>query len=437
MLAVRSKHNVSRCRSTVVGGRFLRGPNRNGPIERSERIVSIDVLRGFAVLGILIMNIQSYSMIDAAYLNPHAYGDLGGANYGVWFLSYLLADSKFMTIFSLLFGAGVVLMASRREASGRSTAGIHYRRMFWLIVFGLLHGCFLWYGDILYAYGICGLVIYLFRRRSPRFLLIGGSLVVAVASLLTMFWQVTMPYWPAEAVQQVETEWWMPPPEMVQAELDAYRGGWSEQQAKRFPTAVFMQTNHFLTETLWRAGGLMLIGMALFKLGVFGAERTRRFYLRMTSLGFGLGLSIVIFGVLYRNDCGWDVRSAFFGGSQFNYWGSLMVAAGWIGAVMLVCQRPGWDRVKRTLAAVGRMALSCYLLQTIICTTIFYGHGLGLYGSVNRVGQALIMLAVWAFLLAACPLWLRYFRFGPFEWLWRSLTYMKLQPMRIDRVESH
>ena len=113
-----------------------------------------------------------------------------------------------------------------------------------------------------------------------------------------------------------------------------------------------------------------------------------------------------------------------------------MVAAGWIGAVMLVCQRPGWDRVKRPLAAVGRMALSCYLLQTIICTTIFYGHGLGLYGSVNRMGQALIMLAVWAFLLAACPIWLRHFRFGPFEWLWRSLTYMKLQPMRNDRVMS-
>jgi uncharacterized protein len=152
----------------------------------------------------------------------------------------------------------------------------------------------------------------------------------------------------------------------------------------------------------------------------------------MTSLGFGLGLPIVVFGVLYCNDHAWDVRSAFFGGSQFNYWGSLLVAAGWIGTVMLVCQRPGLGRAKSSLAAVGRMALSCYLLQTIICTFIFYGHGLGLYGSVSRVGQALIVLAVWAALLVLCPFWLKRFRFGPFEWLWRSLTYMKFQPLKID-----
>jgi len=360
------------------------------------------------------MNIQSFSMIGAAYLNPYAYGDLTGANYGVWFLSHLFADSKFMTIFSLLFGAGVVLMASRREAAGKPTAGVHYRRMFWLVVFGLLHGLFLWYGDILYAYGICGLLIYLFRNRSPRFLLVAGFIIVAIASLLTTFWQVTMPYWPPEAIENVETEWWMPPPEAVQNEIDAYRGGWSAQQPQRAAKAIFMETNHFLTETMWRAGGLMLVGMALFKLGVFSAQRSRGFNLRMISLGFGLGLPVVAYGVLYRNDRGWDVHSAFFGGSQFNYWGSLLVAAGWIGTVMLVCQRPRWGRVKSSLSAVGRMALSCYLLQTIICTFIFYGHGLGLYGSVSRVGQAMIVIAVWAALLVFCPFWLRRFRFGPF-----------------------
>jgi uncharacterized protein len=376
------------------------------------------------------MNIQSFSMIGAAYLNPYAYGDLTGANYVVWSLSHLLADSKFMTIFSLLFGAGVVLMTSRREGAGKPTAGIHYRRMFWLIVFGLLHGLFLWYGDILYAYGVCGLLVYLFRRRSPKFLLVTGFLVAAVASMLALFFQVTMPYWPPEAVESVETEWWMPPPEAVQNELDAYRGGWSAQQVVRAPTAIFMQTNHFLTEYMWRAGGLMLIGMALFKLGVFSAQRSRNFYLRMTSLGFGLGLPIVVYGVLYCNDSCWDVRSAFFGGSQFNYWGSLLFAAGWIGLVMLVCQTGSLRPLTRRLAAVGQMALSCYLLQTIICTAIFYGHGLGLYGSVDRVGQVLIMLAVWAALLVFCPFWLKRFRFGPFEWLWRSLTYMKPQPVR-------
>jgi uncharacterized protein len=409
----------------------MTGQNGSGPVEQTARIVSIDVLRGFAVLGILIMNIQSFSMVGAAYMNPHAYGDLTGANYGIWFLSHLLADSKFMTIFSLLFGAGVVLMASRREDTGRPAAGVHYRRTFWLIIFGLLHGLCLWYGDILFMYGVCGLFVFLFRRRSPRFLMIVGLSLVAVASLLTMFFQVTMPYWPPGAVEGMEADWWMPPPDLVQAEVDAYRGGWSDQQTVRAPAAIFMQTTHFLMETLWRCGGLMLVGIALFKLGVFSANRSRAFYLRMTSLGFGLGLPIVFFGVLYRNQSNWDVRSAFMGGGQFNYWGSLLVAAGWIGAVMLACKRPEAGRFTRPLAAVGQMALSCYLLQTIICTTIFYGHGLGLYGSVERVGQATIVIAVWAFLLWFCPFWLKRFRFGPFEWLWRSLTYWKVQPIRV------
>ena len=406
--------------------------NAAGPVSRSDRIISIDVLRGFAVLGILAMNIQSFSMIGAAYLNPYAYGDLTGANYGVWFLSHLLADSKFMTIFSLLFGAGVVLMASRREAKGRPTVGVHYRRMFWLILIGFVHGRFLWFGDILFVYGMCGLWIYLFRWRSPKFLLIAGVLLVAVGSFVTLFYQVTIPYWPPGTIEEVEQDWWRPADGVVQDELDAYRGGWSEQQPHRAASSLYMQTSHFLSETLWRAGGLMLVGMALFKLGVFGAGLPRRTYLWMIGLGFGLGLPIVVAGVWYCEVRAWDIGSAFFAGSQFNYWGSLLVAAGWIGAVMLVCQKGSFQPLTRRLAAVGQMALSCYLLQTIICTTIFYGHGLGLYGSVSRVGQAMIVAAVWAALLVFCQFWLKRFRFGPFEWLWRSLTYMKLQPMRIN-----
>jgi uncharacterized protein len=402
----------------------------SGPVKASERIASIDVLRGFAVLGILIMNVQSFSMIGAAYLNPNAYGDLSGANYMVWFLSHLLADSKFMTIFSLLFGAGVVLMAGRREAAGKSATGVHYRRMLWLIVFGAVHGLVLWYGDILWTYGLCGLLIYLFRRRSNRTLIVLGLVVVGIGSLIAVFWQATMPYWPPEAVVEVGSKWWAPPQEAVEAEVAAYRGGWSEQQSYRGATTTFMMTNHFLTEYMWRAGGLMLIGMALFRLGVFSAVRSRGFYLRMTTIGFGFGLPIVFYGVLFCEASEWSIRSAFFGGSQFNYWASLLVAMGWIGLVMLACKDPRARPALDPLAAVGRMALSCYLLQTIICTTIFYGHGFGLYGAVSRVGQAGVVLAVWTALLIACPIWLRHFRFGPFEWLWRSLTYWKLQPMQ-------
>lgn len=137
------------------------------PVTAGERIVSLDVLRGFAILGILIMNIQSFSMISAAYLNPTAYGDLTGLNRVVWTLSHLFADLKFISIFSMLFGAGIVLFARRLEAKGLRAGPVHYRRAIWLLLIGLAHGFLLWYGDILAIYGLVGLIVYLMWRRSP------------------------------------------------------------------------------------------------------------------------------------------------------------------------------------------------------------------------------------------------------------------------------
>ena len=402
----------------------------NGPVTETDRIASLDVLRGFAVLGILVMNIQNFSMIGAAYLNPYAYGDMDGANKLVWFLSHLFTDKKFMAIFSMLFGAGIVLMTERRTAAGRPTAGLHYRRMAGLLLFGLLHGYVFWYGDILFAYAVCGLWVFLFRKKKPRTLLIVGLIVVGVSSAVSVFWQATMPWWPPEAVENLRDTWWEPPPEAVAVELDAYRGDWSDQQTVRGPKAFYMETSHFLTDTMWRAGGLMLIGMALFKLGFLNAARSSKTYITMIAAGAFVGLPVVAYGVFFRQASGWDLHSAFFGGALFNYWASILVALGWIGAVMLVCKTGVMPRLTKALAAVGRMALSCYLLETIICTTIFYGHGLGLYGSVERTGQIAIVAAVWALLLALCPIWMQQFRFGPFEWAWRSLTYWKLQPLR-------
>ena len=401
----------------------------DGPVTEGDRIGSLDVLRGFAVLGILVMNIQNYSMIGAAYLNPYAYGDMDGANKLVWFLSHLFTDMKFMALFSMLFGAGIVLMAERRAAAGRSAVGLHYRRMAGLMLFGLLHGYLLWYGDILFAYAICGLWVFLFRNKKPRTLLITGLIIVGVSAAVSVFWQATMPWWPPEAVENLRDTWWEPPPEAVAAELDAYRGGWSDQQTVRGPKTFYMETSHLLTDTMWRAGGLMLIGMALFKLGVLSAARSSRTYIAMVAAGASVGLPVVAFGVFFCEASGWNMYSAFFGGAQFNYWASILVALGWIGVVMLAYKTGVLPRLTSALSAVGRMALSCYLLETLICTTIFYGHGLGLYGSVERTGQIAIVAAVWAFLLVLCPIWMRHFRFGPFEWAWRSLTYWKLQPL--------
>ena len=213
-----------------------------GPVTEAQRIVSLDVLRGFAVLGILVMNIQSFSMIGAAYMNPTAYGDLAGANFGVWYFGHLLVDLKFMTIFSMLFGAGIIVMASRREATGRGSAGLHYRRMGWLLVFGLLHAYLLWYGDILYSYAVCGLLIFLLRKLPPWLLLLIGIGAAAVTSGIEVFSGLTMPLWPQEAVTGFKADAWLPPPEAVDAEVAAYRGNWLEQMSHRAPTAFEFQT---------------------------------------------------------------------------------------------------------------------------------------------------------------------------------------------------
>jgi uncharacterized protein len=368
-------------------------------------------------------------MVEAAHLNPSAYGDLTGINLWAWILSHISADQKFMTIFSILFGAGIVLMTERMEAKGRDAAGLHYRRAFWLIVIGIMHAYLLWYGDILVAYGFCALVVFLFRKISPKWLLTLGLLSVSVPFLLFSLAGWSLPFWPPEAYQQALLDW-KPSADTISEEIAAYQGSWLEQMAHRIPTAIEYQTFVFLVYVAWRAGGLMLVGMALFKWGVLTAKRSKRFYAMLASIGFGLGLPLVIYGVIRNLELNWSYDYSMFFGTQFNYLGSLFISLGYIGAVMLICKSASLKKLTHPLALVGRMALTNYLLQSIIFTGIFYGHGLGLFGEVERSGQILIVFAVWAFHLIASEIWLRHFRFGPFEWLWRSLSYLRLQPMR-------
>ncbi len=402
-----------------------------GPVSGTDRIDAIDTLRGFAVLGILVMNIQAFSMIGAAYLNPNAAGALGGAESWVWQLSHLLFDAKFMSIFSMLFGAGIVLMSERRAKAALSPAAAHYRRMFVLALIGLAHAYLFWHGDILFAYAVCGCLVYLLRRRSPRTLLVLAAASVALPSLLNVFFHVTMPFWPEGQVEQVASQWWLPSAEHVQAEIAAYQGSWLDQMSKRVPTALFMQTSLLLQEVLWRAGGLMLLGMALYKWGVFSGALPRRVYGWLAVLGALIGLPLVIAGMAFCRRHGYEFESAFFLGKQFNYWGSVFVALGWIGLVLFlhgVLAR----RWTRPLSAVGRTALTNYLAQTVICTTIFYGHGFGLFGQLARPQQLLVVVGVWIVQLAVSTLWVQRMRFGPAEWLWRSATYWRLPPLSVS-----
>ena len=389
----------------------------------------MDVLRGIAILDILIINIQSFSMIGAAYINPTAYGDLTGMNKWVWVLSHVFADQKFMTIFSILYGAGIVLITRKAESKGRLAVGLHYRRTFWLLGIGWMHAYLLWYGDILVTYGLCVLVVFLFRKASPRKLLIIGLLVISVASVLYFFFGWSVSYWPTESYQETMKSW-KPGAELIDKEISAYQGGWMTQMSQRVPASFLFQTSIFLIWFGWRAGGLMLVGMALFKWGLLSAERSKRFYVTLMGVGFGVGLPVVTIGVIRNFAAGWSLEYSMFFGWQFNYWGSLFVSLGYICAVMLIFKHLSNRKIIRLFAVFGRTALTNYLVPTFICTTIFYGHGLGLFGQVERSQQMLIVIGVWSLQLLVTPIWMRYFKFGPVEWLWRSLTYLKRQPIR-------
>lgn len=392
------------------------------PVSKTDRIVSIDLLRGLALLGILIMNIQHFSMPTAAYINPTAYGDLSGLNKWVWVVSHILASEKFMSIFSMLFGAGVILFTQRTELKGLNSAVLHYRRMGWLLLFGLIHGYLLWSGDILVTYSLCGMLIFLFRNKRPVSLVRIAIAFFLVPMLLDLFFVWSMPGWPRETVQ-FTLESWLPGATSIAHHLEVYRGSWLEQMELRLPGTIFMQTGLFFMQTFWRVMSMMLLGMALFKWGVLSLGQSSRFYLKMAIAGLTTGFLLSGLGVFLNFKNQWSMEFSMFLGAQFNYLGSVGVAMGYLALTMLFCMSVCCGRLKSALSAVGRMAFSNYILMTLICTLLFYGHGWGLYGSVERKFQVLIVLAIWIPILIISSLWLKRFRFGPLERLWRGLTY--------------
>ena len=399
-----------------------------GPIPLLERIVALDVLRGLALLGILLMNIQSFAMITAAYLNPTAYGNLEGVNLWVWSICHLFADQKFLSIFSLLFGAGILLLTQRAESEGRRAGWLHFRRMFWLLLFGLCHAYLVWHSDILVSYAVCAVVVYFFRKIRPFWLMVWGLLAVGVPSLIFLAAGGSITYWPPQTLAEMRADW-CPTVQQVSSELGAYRGEWSGQMAHRLTTAIEFQTFIFLIWTGWRAGGLMLIGMAFLKWGILTAQRSTRFYTVLAVAGCTLGFPLIGLGVMRNFAANWSLNYSMFLGSQYNYWGSLLVAVAYVAMIMLIVRSGLLPWLQRGLAAVGRTALTNYLGQSLLCTLIFYGHGLGLFGQVERYQQLVIVIGIWAIEIAASILWLRRFQYGPMEWLWRSLTYLRLQPM--------
>ncbi len=395
----------------------------------AERIISIDILRGIAVLGILIVNIQSFSMIGAANINPTAWGDFTGINKWVWIISYVFASEKFMNIFSILFGAGIILLYTRKKRQGRHPGKVHYFRNFWLLVFGVVDAYFIWHGDFLVAYSLCGFFVYLFRKMKPEGLIILASFFFLVPVLTNLMSGFSIPYWPEESYFQAMNTW-LPSTEFINKELSVMRGSFVEQMEYRIPMAVFMQPFLFFLNVFWRVVSMMLVGMALSKSGVILARKSHVYYVRMVAVGLSVGYLLSIVGVWQNYAHNWKMEYSMFFGVIPNYLGSIAVSLGYIGIVMLIAKSVKYIAFKRVLSAVGKMAFSSYIFMSVIAGLIFYGHGFSLFGKVERIFQFGIVLTIWVLILIISPQWLKHFNYGPLEWLWRVLTYRKKIPLK-------
>ena len=396
--------------------------NQLTPTAQEKRIISLDLLRGIAVLGILIVNMQSFSMIEAAYLNPTAYGDLTGLNRQVWLFVHVFGDQKFLALFSMLFGAGIVLFTEKLEANGQRVAGIYYSRLFWLLVFGLIHAYLFWYGDILVSYAISGALVYPLRRWKVRGLFTLGFALMAIPAFNYWLFGTSMQYWPPEAVDEL-LQSWKPDAATIAKEIETMTGGWVEQIIWRAKTTWKMQTFVYAILLGWKTAGLMLVGMGLYKSGIIIAKKSNLFYFLMGLIGLGVGLSLIIQGVNKNFEVGWTVQYSMFLGWEWNYIGSFFLSLFYLSVVMFWARTDVFVRAQNILAAAGRMAFSNYILTTIICVIFF--NGFGFLGKVDRIGQMVMVVVVWIILLLFSKIWLHYYKFGPLEWMWRSLTYKK------------
>lgn len=427
-----------------------------GPVTAAERIGSLDVLRGVAILGILVMNIYAFAMpFPGAYMNPLLMGGADSLNVGTWMVTHIVVDQKFLSIFAMLFGAGIVLMTGKAAQSGKSYGRLFFRRQSWLILFGALHAYFIWVGDILFLYAFVGMVAYLFRNCSLRTLLVIACLLLPVTQLMMLGSTALTNQFGAAvaeisirqdagetltAEEEQRLEMWAamekmsrPNADHMRQDVEHHLGSYTEILKNRIPTAIFMQIG-MVFMMIWRVTALMLLGMVLMKTGIFTAEKSAGFYRNMMLVAYGLGFPLTIFSAFDLKAHDFDPGYAASVGAIANYYGSIIVGLGHVSLVLLLIKSGVASSLLRRFAAVGRMALTNYLMHSIILTTVFYGYGFGLYGSVSRIEQMGFVVAVIVLQLAYSPWWLERFRFGPAEWLWRSLTYWRRQPMR--RLES-
>ncbi|WFC40879.1 DUF418 domain-containing protein [Pseudoxanthomonas sp. SE1] len=402
------------------------------PIAVAERIEAMDVLRGFALFGILLMNLEGFVgpvLASGTGLDPK----LVGMDRTVDLLVYVLVQGKFYTLFSLLFGMGFAVMSQRAEQASRPFAGVYWRRGLVLLALGAVHALFVWAGDILMMYALCSFLLLAFRPLPYRWYVWLGLgayampigfmfLMGGMGSLLagTEGWDKAM----GEIGTQMQA--------LVDNERVAYgSGSYVDATWQRLKSTGMLLSN--ITMFGFIAFGLFLLGAWFVRSGAIARPgEFPRMYATLRWVAWPLGLLAMLGSVTLAPTMDFAtfnlrMSTAF----ALQMLANLLMCLGYVAWVMRALASPPWQRSLAWLAPAGRMALTNYLMQSLVCTWIFYGYGLGYFEQLPRAWQPVFALVLFGLQVALSRLWLSRFRFGPVEWLWRSLTYAKLQPLRL------
>jgi uncharacterized protein len=408
--------------------------------EQSRRIVTLDIVRGVAVMGILAMNMVAFSMPMPAYVNPLAYGTQSAADLVAYGFNFIFVDGKMRGLFSFLFGASMLLVIQLAERKGEPPRKLHFRRLLWLLLFGMMHYYLVWFGDILIGYALVGMIAWLFRKKAARSLvgwgvglLIFQFLLMACLSfaMVALSQLISVPNPNPEHVamwQEFTREIAVPTPTALAADLALHRGSWLGLVEHQLgPTRLIMPL--FFTMFMgWETLAYMLFGMAALKSGFLTGELPDARYRRIALIS--LAIAVPAYGLFLSR-----LFEENFSVVALNIWGvaatvpfrPLMILA-YAAIIILATRRGGW--LVNRIAAAGRAAFTNYLGTSILMTGLFYGWGFGLYGSLSRAQLWIPTILMWLVMLAWSKPWLDRFAYGPFEWLWRSLARWQVQPMR-------
>jgi uncharacterized protein len=428
------------------------------PVAQINRIVALDILRGVALLGILLMNMPGFAMPD--YYSEPFKSNPNDFNFWVRAIEIIVFEGKMRALFSAIFGAGIILFTINKERDGGSATALFYRRMAWLVVFGLIHShILLWAGEILYYYGVIGMIAFLFRKMKPMYLAMAIPLVAIVEFVVnTIFFQdirnKRIAYTEAVSAQKSNQT-------LSESQRQALKD-WGEIEVSLIPSreiaaehTVSMKSDYstvaeyirriswegqtkYLIYGIWDPLALMLLGMALYKWGFLTLEWSRKDYVRTIMIGYGLGYPLVIWSFYYNyvNFPTIEVALLHIEQHAINWMNliypvqRILLMMAHASLLLLIIKAGMFSWLLNRLRAVGQMAFTNYIVHTIICTLVFFGYGLNYFAEVEYYKIYYLVFGIWALQLAYSAPWLNRFLFGPLEWLWRSLTYWKIQPMK-------